>query len=144
MANKQVQEKLCTEPKDNPADALQFTIAFDDGLERQRTYGYINQEPKIKEEPVYSVSEGKQNNRECGRCSTANFTLQKGPPGKILQSKESDKNQNFGTNHGFAKRVHFVDQEDTDNEDEKYMVLNIEGNDSITKPYYMEGFINGK
>ena len=60
MANKQVQEKLCTEPKDNPADALQFAIAFEDGLKRQRTYGYINQETKIKEEPVCSVSGAKQ------------------------------------------------------------------------------------
>ena len=57
MSNKQVQEKLCNEPKDNPADALQFSIAVEDGLKRQRTYGYINQEPKIKEEPVCSSSE---------------------------------------------------------------------------------------
>ena len=75
MANKQVQEKLCNEPKDNPADALQFAFAFEDGLKRQRTYGYINQEMKIKEEPVCSVSGVKQNNRECWRCGAANFTL---------------------------------------------------------------------
>ena len=64
MANKQVLEKLCTEPKENPAEALQFAIAFEDGLKRQRTYGYINQEQKIKEEPVCSVSGIKPNNRE--------------------------------------------------------------------------------
>ena len=160
MANKQVQEKLCTEPKDNPADALQFAIAFEDGLKRQRTYGYINQETKIKEEPVCSVSGAKQNNRECWRCGAANFTLdhlnrckapnsmcnycgKKGHLEKVCNQKKSDNNQNFGKNRGFAKRVQLVDQEENDDEDENYMVLNIEGNDNNTKPYYMEGFING-
>ena len=141
MANKQVQEKLCTEPKDNPADALQFAIAFEDGLKRQSTYGYINQEMKIKEEPVCSVSGVKQNNRECSRCGAANFTLdhlyrckalnsmcnycgKKRHLEKVCNQKKSDNNQN-------------------DDEDENYMVLNIEGNDNNTKSYYMEGFING-
>ena len=48
MNNKQIQEKLCTESKENPAEALQFAIAFEDGLKRQKSYGYISQEPKIK------------------------------------------------------------------------------------------------
>ena len=46
MSNKQVQEKRCTEPKDNPADALQFAIAFEDGLKRQRTMGIITKNRK--------------------------------------------------------------------------------------------------
>ena len=75
MANKQVQEKLCTEQKDTPADALQFANAFEDGLKRQRTYEQFNQEPKIKEEKVSSVCGSKQKNRECWRCDAANFTL---------------------------------------------------------------------
>ena len=64
MSNKQVQEKLCTEPKDNPLDALQFAIAFEDGLKRQKTHGHISQEAKVKEEPVCTVSGIRQNNRE--------------------------------------------------------------------------------
>ena len=60
MSNKQLQEKLCSEPKDNPADALQFAIAFEDGLKRLRTYVYIIQEPKLKEEPVCSVCKAEQ------------------------------------------------------------------------------------
>ena len=43
----------------------------------------------------------------------------------------------------FAKRAQLVDQEDTDDEVENYMVLNVEGNESNVKPYYMEGFVNG-
>ena len=50
MANKQVQEKVYTESKDNPVDALQFAIAFEDGLRRQKTYGFINQDQKIKKQ----------------------------------------------------------------------------------------------
>ena len=73
MANKQVQEKLCTEPKQTPAGALQFAIAFEDGLERQKLYGYINQEPKVKEEPICANSSN--NTRECWRCGAGNFIL---------------------------------------------------------------------
>ena len=39
--------------------------------------------------------------------------------------------------------MQLVDQEKNDDEDEIYMVLIVEGNDNNTKPYYMEGFING-
>ena len=37
MANKQVQEKLCTKPKETPAEAFQFAIAFEDGLKRRKS-----------------------------------------------------------------------------------------------------------
>ena len=141
MANKQVQEKLCVKLKDNPADAIQFAIAFEDGLSRQRTYCYINQEPKVKDQQVFSVRGATQNNRKCWRCGAANCTLDhlnccKAPDsrcnycGKNGHLKryaiKSDKNQNFGKNREFAKRVQLVDQDLTDDEDENYMVLNVE------------------
>ena len=69
MTIKQVQEKLCTEPKETPA--LQFAIAFEDGLKRQKLYGYINQEPKVKEEPICAFSSN--NTRECWRCGALNY-----------------------------------------------------------------------
>ena len=74
MANKQVQEKLCTEPKETPAEALQCAIAFEDGIKRQKSYGYINQEPRVKDEPVCAVSTS--NSRECCRYCAGNFTLE--------------------------------------------------------------------
>ena len=43
----------------------------------------------------------------------------------------------------FNKRVQLVDQEEEDEDDENYMVLNVEGDEENVKPYYMEGFING-
>ena len=49
----QVQEKLCTEPNDDPADA--FAIASEEGLRRQRTVGQPGTSTTKKEEPVYAV-----------------------------------------------------------------------------------------
>ena len=38
MNNKKVQEKLCTEHKESD-QALEFAIAFEEGVKRQRAYG---------------------------------------------------------------------------------------------------------
>ena len=159
MANKQVQEKLCTEPKETPAEALQFAIAFEDGLKRQKSYGYINQERKMKEEPVCAVSTS--NSRECWRCGAGNFTLDdvkrckateamrnycgcKGHLERVCNQKRKDTYQKSGTSRGSGRSVQLVDQEDFDDEeDDDYMVLNVEGGNNETKPYYMHGFING-
>ena len=43
----------------------------------------------------------------------------------------------------FNKRVQLVDQDEDDEDDESYMVLNVEGEEENSKPLYMEGFING-
>ena len=166
MSNKQVQEKLCTEPKDNPLDALQFAIAFEDGLKRQKTYGYIGQETRVKEEPVCAISGNRQNNRECWRCGAGNFTLEhtkickatdvkcnycgkRGHLERVCNQRRKDNTQQFaksrsnGVRDQFNKRVQLVDQEEKDEDDENYMVLNVEGDEENVKPYYIEGFING-
>ena len=166
MANKQVQEKLCTEPKDNPNEALQFAIAFEDGLRRQKTYGYIAQEYKVKEEPVCTVGGSKQNDRECWRCGAGNFTLDHikvckaqsvmcnycGRKGHLERVCNQKKNDNFtktakmrqtGKFEQMGRRVQLVDQDDEDEDDGNYTVLNVEGEEENSKPYFMEGFING-
>ena len=166
MSNKQVQEKLCTELKDNPLDALQFAIAFEDGLKRQKTYGYFGQEARVKEEPVCAISGNRQNNRECWRCGAGNFTLEhtkickatdvkcnycgkRGHLERVCNQRRKDNTQQFaksrsnGVRDQFNKRVQLVDQEEEDEDDENYMVLNVEGDEENVKPYYMEGFING-
>ena len=76
MSNEQVMEKLCTEPKETPAEALQFTIASEDRLKRQKTNGYIGQESDIKEEAICAVSGSSQNARECWRRGAGNFTIE--------------------------------------------------------------------
>ena len=165
MSNKQVQ-KNCSEPKENPLVALQFAIVFENDLMRQKTYGYISQEAKVKEEPVCAISGNRQNNRECWRCGAGNYTLdhvkmckaadakcnycgRKGQLERVCNQKRKDNAQHFaksranGVRDQFNKRVHLVDQDEDDEEDESYMVLNVEGEEENSKPYYMEGFING-
>ena len=73
MANKQVQEPLCKELKITPGEALQFAIAFEDGLKRQKSIGQPGSSKKIKEEPICAVSYN-TNNRECWRCGMGIFT----------------------------------------------------------------------
>ena len=146
-------------------EALQFAIAFVDGLRRQKTYGYINQDPKIKEEPVCAVSGSRQNERECWRCGAGNFTLDHikfckaqnamcnycGRKGHIERVCNQRKNDNLQKSCKFrtpgkyeqtSKRVQLVDQEEEESDDD-YTVLKIEGENENTKPYFMEGFING-
>ena len=75
MSNKKVEEKLCTEPKE-PDQALEFAIAFDEGVKRQNAYEtQLTEPPKttIKSEPVYAVE--KSDPRKCYRCGEANFTM---------------------------------------------------------------------
>ena len=54
MKNLTVQEKLCTEPKANPQEALAFAIAFEEGTIRQKSYG--DTKPEIKIEPVCAIN----------------------------------------------------------------------------------------
>ena len=74
--NKKVQEKLCTEPKE-PDRALEFAIAFEEGVKRQKAYR--TQAPEtakavVKSDPVYAIK--KTNPCECYRCGEANFTME--------------------------------------------------------------------
>ena len=65
MCNKKVQEKLCTEPKE-PDQALEFAIAFEEGIKTQRVYGVqVSAETaksSVKSEPVFALE--KTNPRE--------------------------------------------------------------------------------
>ena len=73
MNNKKVQ-KLRTEPRE-PEQALEFAIAFKEGVKRQKSYTLQTTEtPKnVKTEPVYAI-ENSSNLRECFRCGESNFT----------------------------------------------------------------------
>ena len=78
MNNKNVQEKLCTEPKE-PEQAFEFAIAFEEGVKRQKAYESHSSEipkpsRKSKSEPVFAVE--KSNPRECFRCGEPNFTME--------------------------------------------------------------------
>ena len=68
MHNKAVQERLCTEPKNSPNEALQFAVAFKEGVKRPISYGSQNwdSEFKTKDEQflVCTITSGKI----CFRC----------------------------------------------------------------------------
>ena len=70
MSNQKVQEKLCTEPKE-PDQALDFAIAFEEGIKKQKAF-QVSAEPakaSVKSEPVVAVV--KTIPRECFRCGKA-------------------------------------------------------------------------
>ena len=96
-----------------------FRNHFEDMLKRQKTYGYIGQEPKIKEEPVCAVSGSSFNTRECWRCGAGNFTMEhlkfcKGPNAicnycgrkghleKVCNQKKEDKFQKLANSKQMA------------------------------------------
>ena len=157
MINNQVQEKLCTEPKKNPAEALQFAIAFEDGLKRQKSCGYVSQEVKVEEEPTCAVSSS--NTRECWRYGAGNFTLEHLSKCKALNAmcnycgrkrhlervcSQKNSNLKFDNSRGFGKRVQRVDPEESGEDDEgEDMVLKVDSDKDNSKLYYIEGFING-
>ena len=70
MKNLTVQERLCTEPKKTPEEALDFAIAFEEGTLRQKSYGETKIE--IKAEPICAINKKK----DCLRCGIANFTIE--------------------------------------------------------------------
>ena len=76
LGNRKVQEKLCTEPKE-PDPALDFAIAYEEGVKKQKTYGMQAPETSktsVKTEPIYAVEESKP--REWFRCGNQNFTME--------------------------------------------------------------------
>ena len=68
MNNKTVQQRLCTEPKEEPEEALKFAVAFEEGISQQKSFSGGNE---TKAEPVYQINERVKN--PCTRCG-AEFT----------------------------------------------------------------------
>ena len=66
MNNTTVQERLCTEPKEHPEEALRFAVAFEEGVKRQKSYGKPSAEVAVKTEPVYNVDQAKGTCFRCG------------------------------------------------------------------------------
>ena len=58
MRNTVVQERLFTEPKDNPEEALKFAVAFEQGAQQKKTI--CIKPTNIKEEPVFAVEKSNE------------------------------------------------------------------------------------
>ena len=77
MNNTNLLKKLCTEPKGTGPGTLEFAIAFEEGVKRQKAYGAQAPESTkstIKSDPVFAVE--KANLRERYSCGVANFTME--------------------------------------------------------------------
>ena len=164
--NKNVQERLGTEPKE-PDQALEFAIAFEEGVKRQKAYGAQapdSTKTVVKCEPVYAVE--RTNPRECYKCGTANFMMEhvnfcmannpqckncklvghvekcynKKVPQKQKKMMQQLKNRNIEKS---LRRVNFIEEldEESEEDDEAQLVLRVNGDGC--KPFYMEGTMRG-
>ena len=59
MFNKTVQERLCTEQKDQPREALRFAVAFEEGISQQKNFGGGSE---MKEDSVYAIDNNRTKN----------------------------------------------------------------------------------
>ena len=154
MKNLTVQERLCTEPKTNPKDALEFAIAFEEGSLRQKSYG--ESKIAIKQEPVCNINPKKN----CTRCGMENFT----PEHLAVCKAKGKKCNNCGVLGHFGRvckrpqvkrtqpnkgprRINWVEEESESNEEGSEdstdkLVLSIEG--AGEAPFTMKGKINNK
>ena len=73
MNNKDVQQKLCTEPKNTIADTIQFAISYEEGALRQQSFEKLDK-PNIKPEP-----------KEINNITTG--TKRWGPTKKVFQTR---------------------------------------------------------
>ena len=70
MNNKTVQQKLCTETKNDPNESFRFAIANEEGINQHRAFEGGRTARKIKNEPVCAVNE---RNNPCSRCGLEFF-----------------------------------------------------------------------
>ena len=69
MKNTLVQERLFTEPRNNPNEALKIAVAFEQGAEQKKTI--CVKTANINEEPVFAV----EKNTECYNCGENPFIM---------------------------------------------------------------------
>ena len=145
MQQKTVEERLCTEPKENPKEALRFAVAFEEGISLQKSFTGGNE---IKKEPKYAF-DNKGKNR-CTRCGmefaqthimTCKATNEKcrycGLTGHFMRMCKRPKNANFSeigrsSNRGGLRRVNMIGQTTDQSEgssewDEDNVVLRLDG-----------------
>ena len=66
MNNKTIQQKLCTELKNDPQEAFQFAIAYEEGINQHRAFEGGSAIKEVKNEPVCAVNERRNPFSRCG------------------------------------------------------------------------------
>ena len=155
-----VQQKLCTEPKEEPQEAFKLSVAYEEGISQHKTFESGTME--IKAEPVYAVTERKSPCTRCGlefnqnhlsmckakderciNCSTIGHFARtcKRPKSGIIRGRG-----NFTGRTGMRK-INQNERDDDQSEEstgaeEDNMVLHIIGNGR--QPFIMKGKINNQ
>ena len=154
-----MQERLCTEPKEEPHEALRFAIAFEEGISQQKNFaGYS----ETKAEPVMAV-EGRTSRNPCTRCrfefsqnhlATCKAKIEKcrkcGVTGHFARMCKRPRIANSrgvgrNTNTGNMRRVNLIERDNNQSEecsewDDDNVVLHVNG--VGVKPFVMRGKIN--
>ena len=161
MNNKTVQQRLCTEPKDTPDEALRFAVAFEEGNSQQRSFG--GEAEKIKNEPICSINERTKN--PCTRCgfelaqnhlSTCKAKDERCPIcggiGHFARLCKKPKTANFRrsarkTITGKMRRVNLIDQQNNQSEgstkeEADNVIKNVNGDGA--PPFVLKGKINNR
>ena len=101
MKNQTVQEKLCTEPKTTPQEALAFAVALEEGTIRRKLYEETKTRIKVK--PVCAINKKK----DCLRCGMENFTMEhlKTCKAKGKQCNKSGMTGHFGRCSEIARTI---------------------------------------
>ena len=156
--NKMVQQKLCTEPKDDPQEAFRFAVAYEEGITQHKTF---ETGTTIKNEPVYAVTERKNPCPRCGLEFSQNHLVtckaknEKGRNsagiGHFARMCKRPKNGNTRERGNFTgrtgmRRINLIEREDNQSEEsseqEDNMVLHIGGKED--QPFVLKGKINNQ
>ena len=56
MNNKMVQQKFCTEPKENPEEVFCFAVAYEEGVIQHKAFEATTGIKEIKQEPILNIN----------------------------------------------------------------------------------------
>ena len=158
MKNTVVQERLFTEPMDNPEEALKSAVAFEQGAQQKKTI--CIKPTTIREEPVFAV----EKTNECYKCGEKPFVAghQKICRAKNVQCRLCGKMGHYGRmcrikqpetkqKTPYQKKVNVVQQktewsssEDESGEEEVEVLHIDEEKSSSNKPFVLKGRVNKK
>ena len=85
MNQKSVQQKLCTEPKNDPNEAFRFAIAYEEGINQHRANEGGSAIEEVENKPVCAVNERRN------PCSRYGLEFSKPPSGVEGEEREVPK-----------------------------------------------------
>ena len=156
MKNVVVQERLFTEPKDNPEEALKFVIHSNRARSRKKTT--CVKAANIKEEPVFAV----KNNNECYKCGEKPFVVghQKVCKAKGVECRNCGKTGHYARmcrlktpetkkNNTANRKVNAIRTKSPwssseEESAEEVAILHIDGETPKNKPFVLKGKFNRK